>query len=864
MSPLALALLLLGSAKAGEEYEAVVTLDLSDHGQFSGRTEARIGAHGKEDGRLYVAFPEAIAMLDGTGRFVRRAFTVRPPDMAGMFAVDGKELIYVSRRDQVLKRLLENGEVVAITPRSEKLARGVAVFRGEGGELFALVEPEGLCMRCVHEVLRFTKTGTPDGVIGTVEYDLNAAGPRGAKVGVERAEEGRKRKANFSKEEAAVKKVVPLVAAGKITEEEVLALAASEDQKDNWYRSLHNYGVSEAAAKKMADVHEFEKKRLDDDVRYWEGVARSFADDVPRRPCGLGAKGVPITVTVNRVHTYSLSKLDRGLLPAGPPLWGIAEDEHIQEVERFESEAMQRPLCDQLGDLVLLGWEHSGQMSLYRGTKPIFHSFEGMGENLYAILSDATLATVLRGQIGLGKIRLFARKDRDGKDPIFVHRRLSKDPKNLVSMLDNMIDAGWWENAVKAADDALAKDLPKEEQDRVRARLARARAAELLHYAEVEASAEIVAKKRDEATRLAADHPGSAVAQYAAALTLRAAGDSTAYAEHLERTRVALTKDAGARWSDYPRLFDLFAARGDVASMMKFAAETKKTTTELDRRMFEARIARVEGAYDAALESLKPLGDRYGSAVALRALVQMDAGRLDDAILSFTKANGLGLATHSETQHGLGLAYLRRGLLELSIEALSKAVAADPANATYASNLAAAYAGLDKREDAMKHLFTALAKSPADPVLRFQLERMSAPKTAKAGGALIVMPLSTYGGATQRVGLGEMIASMLITAISEAKGPEIVERARLDEVLAEQKLQATAHFDAATTVRVGKLIGAKRVVLGNVAEFDGRLLIDVRVVDVESGKVLDTKRADTKPEADGLRSALSELAAAVK
>src|SRR5215470_4446689 len=62
------------------------------------------------------------------------------------------------------------------------------------------------------------------------------------------------------------------------------------------------------------------------------------------------------------------------------------------------------------------------------------------------------------------------------------------------------------------------------------------------------------------------------------------------------------------------------------------------------------------------------------------------------------------------------------------------------------------------------------------------------------------------------------LAQMLISDLAGNTSVRIVERERLQEVLAELKLQSSAKIDPATAVKVGKLIGARYLVLG--AYFD--------------------------------------------
>jgi TolB-like protein len=82
------------------------------------------------------------------------------------------------------------------------------------------------------------------------------------------------------------------------------------------------------------------------------------------------------------------------------------------------------------------------------------------------------------------------------------------------------------------------------------------------------------------------------------------------------------------------------------------------------------------------------------------------------------------------------------------------------------------------------------------------------------------------------------LARMLISDLAAAPAFQLVERERLEEVLGELKLGQTKSIDAGSAARVGKLLGARFMVLGGYFELAGKLRCDARVVEVETGKVL--------------------------
>lgn len=82
------------------------------------------------------------------------------------------------------------------------------------------------------------------------------------------------------------------------------------------------------------------------------------------------------------------------------------------------------------------------------------------------------------------------------------------------------------------------------------------------------------------------------------------------------------------------------------------------------------------------------------------------------------------------------------------------------------------------------------------------------------------------------------LADMLITDLMSVKSLSIVERARLEDILKEQKLNNSKSFDAATASKIGKLLGVEVILTGGFFEMMGTLRVDARFIEVETGKIL--------------------------
>jgi TolB-like protein len=95
--------------------------------------------------------------------------------------------------------------------------------------------------------------------------------------------------------------------------------------------------------------------------------------------------------------------------------------------------------------------------------------------------------------------------------------------------------------------------------------------------------------------------------------------------------------------------------------------------------------------------------------------------------------------------------------------------------------------------------------------------------------------------------LSKGLAQMLISDLASAEVARVVERDRLQALLTEQKLAQSGKFDPATAARVGKLLGARYLVMGSYFDLLGALRADARLVNVESGQIVKAVGATGPP-----------------
>lgn len=102
------------------------------------------------------------------------------------------------------------------------------------------------------------------------------------------------------------------------------------------------------------------------------------------------------------------------------------------------------------------------------------------------------------------------------------------------------------------------------------------------------------------------------------------------------------------------------------------------------------------------------------------------------------------------------------------------------------------------------------------------------------------------------------VQQMLITEFTANSQLRVVERSRLRQLLEEQDIGASGRVDEQTAARIGRIVGAKYMVLGSFVDFYGEMRFDARVVDVETSEIV--KATYVRGERDGMFSLVVDLA----
>jgi curli biogenesis system outer membrane secretion channel CsgG len=107
------------------------------------------------------------------------------------------------------------------------------------------------------------------------------------------------------------------------------------------------------------------------------------------------------------------------------------------------------------------------------------------------------------------------------------------------------------------------------------------------------------------------------------------------------------------------------------------------------------------------------------------------------------------------------------------------------------------------------------------------------------GGTIAVWDLEeSCPLARARPELGEILSAQVIETLKEKGGFIVVERERLVLALEELHLGTTPIVDETTRLELGRLLGAQLMVFGNYQVIGDKMRLDLRLVEVETGRVL--------------------------
>ena len=84
----------------------------------------------------------------------------------------------------------------------------------------------------------------------------------------------------------------------------------------------------------------------------------------------------------------------------------------------------------------------------------------------------------------------------------------------------------------------------------------------------------------------------------------------------------------------------------------------------------------------------------------------------------------------------------------------------------------------------------------------------------------------------------------------------VLEREQMDEILGEQGFQQSGCVSDECLVEIGRLVGVEQMVGGSIGKIGQTYTLDLRTIDVQTGRILKTVSEDYRGDADGLLGVL--------
>ncbi len=104
------------------------------------------------------------------------------------------------------------------------------------------------------------------------------------------------------------------------------------------------------------------------------------------------------------------------------------------------------------------------------------------------------------------------------------------------------------------------------------------------------------------------------------------------------------------------------------------------------------------------------------------------------------------------------------------------------------------------------------------------------------------------------------LTDRLRTALVRTRAVTVVERGQMERVLSEQDLQLTGCTSDECAVEVGQLLGVTTMVAGSIGKVGSTFSIDIRTIDVQSGRITHSMWRDYRGEIDGLLGIMPGIA----
>lgn len=101
-----------------------------------------------------------------------------------------------------------------------------------------------------------------------------------------------------------------------------------------------------------------------------------------------------------------------------------------------------------------------------------------------------------------------------------------------------------------------------------------------------------------------------------------------------------------------------------------------------------------------------------------------------------------------------------------------------------------------------------------------------------------VLPFAAVGDEATQRSLGLVVSDLVITDLARDHRLGLVERGQIGKLMDELALQQSGAVNDEQALQLGKVSGARALIIGSVADAGGEFIVSARAVDAETGKVL--------------------------
>ena len=120
-----------------------------------------------------------------------------------------------------------------------------------------------------------------------------------------------------------------------------------------------------------------------------------------------------------------------------------------------------------------------------------------------------------------------------------------------------------------------------------------------------------------------------------------------------------------------------------------------------------------------------------------------------------------------------------------------------------------------------------------------------------------VLDLQTSGGILKSEALA--LSDRLRSEMEELKKFDLIERSQMDALLKEQAF-SLSDLSEDVAAKAGKLLSAEQIVVGTIGKVGRTYTVDVRLIDVASGKVVNSSKQDYAGPTEGLVQVMRNIA----